>query len=193
MTLYIQDVYNRLLPLVGVSYVVPIVANKGKPGHYLETLLGIPHTSNPLDCEDGEVKIVPLKKLKKGTIVPKETIAITMLSKEDLSANTFEESKCCAKMNRMMVVPYMREGDAIRYLTPCIIDREAAEFAEFYKTAAVDYAAIRSRFIESGILESKTGTLLQNRTKGAGHGTTSRAFYLRPEFVKRYVPIVLSA
>jgi hypothetical protein len=169
------------------------VANKGKPGLHLEDLLEIPHTSNPLDCEDGEVKIVPLKKLKKGTIVPKETIAITMLSKDDLSANTFESSKCCAKMNRMMVVPYMREGDIIRYLTPCIVDRKATEFAEFYATAAADYAAIRSRFLESGILESKTGTLLQNRTKGAGHGTTSRAFYLRPAFVKRYIPIIVSA
>ena len=80
----ISDIYEKLIPLIGKEYVLPITKNKGLPGIFLEDILGIPHTSNCLDCSDGELKLFPVKKLKNGNIVPKETIAITMLSPEEL-------------------------------------------------------------------------------------------------------------
>ncbi len=36
-------------------------------------------------------------------------------------------------------------------------------------------------------LSGKLGTYIQPRTKGPGHGSTSRAFYARKEFLRLYV------
>lgn len=192
MSQTIADIYAKFLPLVGKEYTLPITANKGLPGQFLEDLLGIPHTSNCLDCSDGELKLFPVKKLKKNsTLVPKESIAVTMLSTDDLRTCDFQSSICCKKMSRMLVVPYYRNGDKIRFMNPRIIDKECIEFADLYKTLESDYKEIRENYNENGVLESKTGELLQNRTKGAGHGSTSRAFYLRPKFMKLYVPLSL--
>ena len=191
MTQTVADIHTKFLPLVGKEYTLPVTANKGLPGTFLEELLGIPHTPNCLDCSDGELKIFPVKKLKNGTLVPKETIAVTMLSTDELRACDFAASRCCKKMSRMLVVPYYREGDTIRFMTPKIIDRALSEFTELYAVLEADYNLIRTNYIASGVLQSETGTLLQNRTKGAGHGSTSRAYYLRPEFMKRCVPLSL--
>lgn len=189
MSQTIAHIYAKFIQLVGKEYTLPITANKGLPGIFLEDLLGIPHTSNCLDCSDGELKLFPVKKLKNGTLVPKETIAITMLSKNDLEIDEFNASRCCKKLSKTMFVPYYRNGDTIRYMNAKIIDRESSEFAELYSILESDYSLMRKNFIENGVLESKTGTLLQNRTKGAGHGSTSRAFFLRTAFIKQYIPL----
>ena len=189
MSQTISEIHAKFLPLVGKEYNLPITANKGLPGHFLEDVLGIPHTSNCLDCSDGELKIFPVKKLKNGALVPKETIAITMLSTDDLCINEFKTSTCCKKISRMLVVPYYRSGDTVMFMNPAIIDRECTEFDDLYRTIESDYNQIRKNYIENGILQSEIGTLLQNRTKGRGHGSTSRAFYLRKEFMKQCVPL----
>ena len=181
----IDDLLPKLNAIVGKKYKLPITGNKGRPGLFLETLLGIPHTSNCLDCADGELKTFPLKKLKNGTLVPKETMAITMLSKDELKECEFGASNCCKKLAKMLVVPYYRTGATIEYMTPKLVDRSCEQFLEIYTTLEADYNEIRKQFLETGVLQSKTGILLQNRTKGAGHGSTSRAFYLRKEFMKR--------
>lgn len=188
----IADIHEKFIPLIGKEYTLPITANKGLPGHFLEELLGIPHTPNALDCSDGELKVFPVKKLHRtGALTPKESIAITMLNPEDLKTCDFNSSKCCKKMSRMLVVPYYREADKIRFLKPVIVDRSSQEYAEVYSILEADYNNIRQTFLETGVLESKIGSLLQNRTKGAGHGSTSRAFYLRPAFAKKVVPLNL--
>ena len=187
----VAEIHAKFGPLVGNEFTLPITANKGLPGIFLEDLLGIPHTSNCLDCSDGELKLFPVKKLKNGTVVPKETIAVTMLSTDELRTNDFMSSKCCKKMSRMLVVPYYRNGDSIRFMDSRIIDRQCDEFAELYAQLETDYNEIRTNYLENGILTSSSGTLLQNRTKGAGHGSTTRAFYLRPEFMKRVIPLSL--
>lgn len=183
MSQTLDEILTKLEPIVGKKYTLPITANKGRPGLFLETLLGIPHTSNCLDCVDGELKTFPLKKLKNGTLVPKETMAITMLSKDELKKCEFGASNCCKKLAKMLVVPYYRTGATVEYMTPKVVSGETC--AELYATLEADYNEIRRQFLETGVLQSKTGTLLQNRTKGAGHGSTSRAFYLRKEFMKR--------
>jgi len=190
MTQTIAQIHARFLPLIGNEYTLPVTANKGLPGTFLEGLLGIPHTPNCLDCSDGELKTFPVKKLRRGgTFVPKETIAVTMLSREALQADDFNSSRCCRKMSKMLVVPYYRTGDTIRFMTPKIISRECSEFAELYRILENDYNQIRTDYTNRGDLDPRTGTLLQNRTKGRGHGSTTRAFYLRKEFVSRYVPL----
>jgi DNA mismatch repair protein MutH len=189
MSQTIAEIHTKFIPLIGKEYTLPITTNKGLPGTFLEDLLGIPHTTNCLDCSDGELKLFPVKKLKNGAVVPKESIAVTMLSTDELSKNDFKSSKCCKKMSRMLLVPYYRNGDNITFMNPKIIDRDCAEFVELFNTFESDYNQIRTNFIENGVLQSETGTLLQNRTKGTGHGSTTRAFYLRPAFMKQFVPL----
>ena len=187
----INEIHEKFIPLIGKEYTLPIHANKGLPGHFLEELLGIPHTPNALDCSDGELKVFPVKKLKRsGMLSPKESIAITMLNPEELKTCDFNSSKCCKKMSKMLIIPYYREGDTIKFLSPKVIDRSSNEFTELYATLESDYNTIRKTFVETQVLKSEIGTLLQNRTKGAA-GSTSRAFYLRPEFAKQYIPLNL--
>ena len=185
MSQTIADIHEKLLLIIGKEFNLPKTKNKGLAGLFLEECLGIPHTSNCLDCIDGELKIFPVKKLKKGDIVPKETMAVTMVSTEDLKKCEFAESNCYKKLNKMLATPYIRTGDTIRFLPPTLIERGAAKFANIYEIIDADYKLIRANYIESGRLESEIGTLLQTRTKGSGHGSTSRAFYLRSEFMKR--------
>ena len=187
MTQTVSEIHEKVLRLVGQVFTLRETKNKGLSGQFLEDLLGIPHTSNCLDCSDGELKLFPVKKLKTGMFVPKESIAVTMLSPDELRTKDFNSSKCCKKMNRMLLVPYYRTGDTIHFMSPKIIDRACAEFHDVYATIESDYHVIQRQYLETGILQSKTGTLLQNRTKGAGHGTISRAFYLRPAFIKRCI------
>ena len=189
MSQTIADIFAKIGRMVGVAYTLPKTKNKGLPGTFLEELLGIPHTPNCLDCSDGELKTFPVKRLKNGNLVPKETIAVTMLSTEELRLCDFPSSKCCKKMSRMLLVPYLRTGDTVRFMTPRIVDREAGDCAELYAVLEADYGEIRAQYLASGLLKSRTGKFLQNRTKGAGHGSTSRAFYLRPAFMKRCVPL----
>jgi hypothetical protein len=178
----IDDIYQKCLLIINKEYTLPITSNKGKPGLYLEDLLGIPHSSECLDCIDGEIKTFPVK-LHKGKFVPKETIAVTMLSTNELRTTSFLDSKCYKKLKKMLVVPYYRTGETITYMKPVIISDECTEL---YKILESDYHAIQKRYVEEDVLVSSTGTLLQNRTKGS-KGSTSRAFYLRTAFMKKYV------
>jgi hypothetical protein len=70
----INEIFIKCLSIVNIEYDLPVTINKGKPGQFLEDILEIPHSSDCLDCLDGEVKTFPLKMLKNGTYVPKETI-----------------------------------------------------------------------------------------------------------------------
>lgn len=186
----IEQVCAKVGENVNILHNLPKTKHKGLPGNYLETLTGIPTSSACLDCSDGEVKIFPLKLTKSGIYVPKETIAVTMLSKESLVAHAFEESKVYKKLCKVLYVPYFRNGDTIQYFTPTVIDLREEKYATLLETIRADYDAIRKHFVETGVLEgsSHIGTYLQNRTKGAGKGAPkTRAYYLRPVFMKEFV------
>jgi hypothetical protein len=171
----IIQIQKRMMGVLGNSYTSPIVANKGAVGHLLEDILEIPRSSECLDCSDGEVKVVPLKRLKNGKIVPKETIAITMMEKE---FTDFEDSRCFKKMSRMLVIPYLRDGNTIMFYEPTLIELKD----ELLKTIKADYDLIRS-----SALQSKIGKYLQTRTKGPGGNIKTRAFYLRTLFTRDFV------
>ena len=171
----LSQIQARMLSIVGKSYNSPIIANKGAVGHLLEDLLEIPRSSACLDCKDGEIKLVPLKRLKNKKIVPKETIAVTMIEKE---FPDFEESRCFKKMERMLVVPYLREGDSVIFYEATLIELKD----ELLKTIKADYDLIRS-----SALQSKIGKYLQTRTKGPGGNIKTRAFYLRTSFTSQFV------
>lgn len=186
----IAEIHAKILPIINTVFTLPKTTNKGQAGLFLEKLLGIPHTSDCLDCLDGELKIFPVKALKTGLLVPKETIAVTQISVDDLKARDFKSSRCFTKMRKMLVVPYLRVGDTVRYLTPQRI--ENATHADMYATVEADYTLIRRIFLETGEQHSRTGQLLQSRTKGTGHGSNTRAFYLRKAFMKQCFPLGLA-
>ena len=49
-----------------------------------------------------------------------------------------------------------------------------------------DYGVLQTN-ARAGVFTGTLGTYLQTRTKGPGHGSTSRAFYLRPKFTAEAV------
>ena len=189
--LTINEILTKVLSHLGKQHACPITKNKGKPGIHLEKITGIPQTSNCLDCIDGELKTVTIVRNKAGKLVPKETIAVTMLNQDDLRNNDFNNSKCFMKLKRVLIVPYLRTGDNVQYMTPTLIDASQDAYKAIYAEIEKDYNSIRAQFLADKTLHSATGNYLQNRTKGAGHGSTSRAFYLRKKFVEDYVPLSL--
>jgi len=183
----IAELEEKIKPFIGQKFRKPRTKNKGEVGILLEQLTGIPQTSACLDCTDGELKVFPVKRNGDGQLIPKETIAITMLDKDELKSSEFKGSRVCAKLTRALFVPYERTGDEVCYMTPTLIDMGVEENVALYSKLCSDYDVIRAKYIEGGKLSSKDGLLLQNRTKGAGHGSTSRAFYLKKEFAKEYI------
>jgi hypothetical protein len=183
----IADLQARLAPIVGQSYALPKTANKGAFGLWLEEKTGIPHSTACLDCTDGELKTFPLKRLANGRLTAKETVAVTMLNGDALKAECFADSRCAKKMSKMLMVPYLREGETVTVYEPKVIAATDPSFEGVYTTFRNDYEAIRTNYTATGELKSGMGTFLQNRTKGAGgHAPKTRAFYLRTEFLKQY-------
>ena len=184
----LKEIYDSLLTHANKVHQCPKTINKGVAGFLVETLAGIPQTSNCLDCEDGEVKCFPLKRLKNGTLVPKETIAVTMIQQAALPMIPWAASNAYKKMANCLYIPYEREdATTIRLFTPHIFP--IVEGTPVYAQLAADYEAIVDVYKTTGSLASSSnlGKYLQNRTKGAGHGSTSRAFYLRPAFIKEFI------
>ena len=175
---------------IGEPIYCPVTRNKGAAGILLEKLTGIPTSSALLDALDGELKMVPYKRLKNGALVPKETIAVTMLDCKKLNTTPFGDSHCAAKLKRVLIVPYVRDGDNIRLLKPHLFDSGAPSNQCVAAILNADYTAIQNEWITKKELHSRTGTLLQTRTKGPG-GTAkkTRAFYLRPAFMKRVINV----
>jgi hypothetical protein len=182
----IIDVENKMKLIINKKYNCPLTRNKGKVGNFLEDLIGIPKSSKCLDCSDGEVKTFPLKRLKNGKIVPKETIAITMLCEKSLINNDFAHSKCFIKMKQIMIIPYIRDNNYITFFIPTIIETKD----NIFDTIKKDYDIIREHYIKTGILKSELGEFLQSRTKGSGgKEVKTRAFYLRTGFIKKYITL----
>jgi hypothetical protein len=185
--LTLATIQEKLCSHIGCRIRCPLTRNKGAVGLFAETILGIPHSPRCLDCSDGELKVFPIHRDRHGVAEPKETIAVTMLDREALVAEGFLTSRAYRKMNRMLCVPYERFGEEVVFYAPTLIELDV--LAALREQLMADYDAIRSGWRESGSLTSAVGTLLQTRTKGKGHGSTSRAFYLRKEFAKKFVAL----
>jgi DNA mismatch repair protein MutH len=183
----IAQLHESMKAIVGVKFNKPVTRNKGEIGTLLEKLTGIPQSSACLDCEDGELKALPVKRGKDGKLVPKETVAVTMINRDLLKEETFENSRVFKKLSRTLYDPYERDGDNVSYMEPTLIDLSMEKFKPLYDKLKRDYDSIRAKFIATGELSSRDGAILQNRTKGIGHGSTSRAFYLKKEFITEFV------
>jgi DNA mismatch repair protein MutH len=160
--------------------------NKGWAGLVIEHYLGLPQNSRQEpDFGDWELKVVPLRKGPQGNLRVKETMAVTMLEPAEVVANKFEDSHLYDKLRSMVVVS--RVWESAQELHSML--HAAAEFdldnPKIRAQVRDDYETIRAQIRNRGIdsLTGDLGKLVQARTKGPGHGSTSRAFYARPIFV----------
>ena len=160
--------------------------NKGWAGHVIERYLGLPlNSAQSPNFGSWELKIVPLKRLKNGKIVPKETMAITMIDPVNVLQKSFEESHLLAKLQKMVVCARMFES---REESSSLLVKVSAfnlEDPGVYAQVKADYEDVRETIRTHGFdaLTGRMGVLVQPRTKGPGHGSTSRAFYARKQFV----------
>jgi len=160
--------------------------NKGWAGQVIEQYLGLPQNSlQAPDFGSWELKVVPLRRAADGTVRVKESMAITMIEPAEVRANNFEDSHLYDKLRSMIVVARIFEN--VEDTTSIL--HSAAEFdldnPSIRNQVEADYEAIRAVIKLRGIdaLTGDTGKYVQARTKGPGHGSTSRAFYARALFV----------
>ena len=160
--------------------------NKGWAGLVIEHFLGLPQNSRQEpDFGDWELKVVPLLKEADGKLRVKESMAITMLEPSEVLTNKFEDSHLYDKLRSMVVVSRIYESaQELRSIL-----HAAAEFdldnPKIHDQVKEDYETIRTQIRARGIdsITGDLGKLVQARTKGPGHGSTTRAFYARPAFV----------
>ncbi len=167
--------------------------NKGWAGHVFERFLGLPiNSAQSPNFGSWELKSIPLKYLKSGELTFKETMAVTMIDPVNVCQKKFQDSHLLAKLKKAVVVA-RTVGDTVD--DPSYI-HSIVEFdlnGELYKAVKTDYDLVRNVLLdpEQGFesLTGKMGVYIQPRTKGAGHGSTSRAFYARPKFLKEFIKI----
>jgi len=162
--------------------------NKGWKGLVLEKLAGLqPNISKAPNGLSYELKSVSFHKTK-GRLVPKETMAITMINPEELKKYSFFESHCWSKLKSLIFCAVMWHGQNSE--TGELLKIASLDFAEtddLIKEIKADYDLIRKKLIKHGFesLASEDGKWIQARTKGAGHGSISRAFYARTNLVRK--------
>ena len=113
-------------------------------------------------------------------------MAITMIDPFNVRNTEFEDSHLLAKMKKAVVCARIFESQA----DDSAVLQKVATFdlgnGSVYEQVREDYELVREAIKNEGFesLTGKMGVLVQPRTKGAGHGSTSRAFYARTGFVK---------
>jgi len=166
--------------------------NKGWKGLVLERLAGL--ETNVSKAPNGlsyELKSVAFHYIKKE-LVPKETMAITMINPRELKKETFFESHCWAKLKAIVFCAVEWKGkNANNGKLLKVTSLDFAEDDELIREIKADYDFIREKLIKYGFesLTGKDGKWIQARTKGSGHGSTSRAFYARTALVKKIFEI----
>ena len=174
--------------------------NKGWKGLVLERLAGL--QTNGSKAPNGlayELKSVAFHRVN-DKLMPKETMAITMINPEELKNHSFFESHCWAKLKAIVFCAVKWNGknsksaELIR-----VASLDFAEDDELIKEIKTDYDFIREKLIKHGFesLTGKDGKWVQARTKGIGginlrtgeRRPVTRAFYARTDLVKKIFEI----
>jgi DNA mismatch repair protein MutH len=160
--------------------------NKGWAGHTMERFLGLPlNSAQSPNFGSWELKLVPLVPRADGTLRVKETMAITMIDPVEVAAKEFEDSHLLLKLRKTIVAARVYESqEEARSLLHSVAPFDLDD-AQIYAQVKADYDLVRETIRTRGFsaLSGAMGVLVQPRTKGAGHGSTSRAFYARTGFV----------
>lgn len=183
-----------------------IVINKGKTGQILELTIGLPLSNATLDFEDGELKTNKCDKHGQ----PSETMAITEISSiidELLTCKTFTESKLYKKIQHLLYVPIIKDGNPRewRFLSPIQVNLSLPKYQKLAQQLCTDYYDICDKMNDqlsqsnTATLHTASGKFIQIRTKDSKpyHPIYSnvynrkvsdkrRAFYFKKEFM-RYI------
>lgn len=184
---YLNEDLNILAHNFGITTFTNGKQNKGWKGLTLERLAGLSNNNEQAPNGLGfELKSVAFHMVK-GQYVPKETMAITMINPVNLVSTSFLESHCWAKLKSLVFCAVSWNG---RHNPESkLLKVKSFDFIEsdtLINEIKADYEFIQNKLINHGFtsLTGKDGKWIQARTKGAGHGSTSRAFYARKELVK---------
>lgn len=164
--------------------------NKGWAGHVIERYLGLPiNSSQSPNFGSWELKTISLKHLKNNMLTVKETMAITMIDPYNIVRTDFEESHLLAKMKKIVIAARVWESSMEERSLLYAVTTFDIGNTEIYNQIKLDYELVRQTIKEEGFnaLSGKMGVYIQPRTKGAGHGSTSRAFYARTPFLKETI------
>jgi len=186
-----QDL-RRLAEQHGVTVWKGDKKNKGWAGHAIERYLGLPiNSSQSPNFGSWELKLVPLKRLKTGEIVVKETMAITMIDPVNVLQKPFEQSHLLAKLQKAVVCARLFESQLEQHTILVKVATFDLGNKEIYSQVRTDYEETRETIRSKGFeaLTGAMGVLVQPRTKGAGHGSISRAFYARVGFVSKILDL----
>src|SRR3989339_96175 len=170
--------------------------NKGWKGLILERLAGF--QTNVSKAPNGlsyELKSVSFYYVK-NKLVPKETMAITMINPEELEKHSFFESHCWEKLKSIVFCAVMWHGKNSNNAELLkVTSLDFSETDDLIKEIKVDYDFIRNKLIKKGFnaLTGKDGKWIQARTKGTGginpktkkRRPITRAFYARKELVAK--------
>lgn len=188
-----KDLYE-LAPKFGIIPFINGKQNKGWKGLVLERLAGL--KSNVSKAPNGltyELKSVSFKEFK-GILIPKETMAITMINPKELEKEEFFESHLWAKLKTIVFCSVQWNGKNSKNSKLLRVSSlDFAEDDELIKEIKADYDFIRLKLIKHGFdsLTGKDGKWIQARTKGIGginprtgeRRPITRAFYAKKTLV----------
>ncbi len=174
--------------------------NKGWKGLVLERLAGL--QSNVSKAPNGltyELKSVAFH-YKRKELIPKETMAITMINPKELKECSFFESHVWSKLKTMIFCAVeWKEKNAKNAKLLKVASLDFHKDDELIKEIKADYDFIRNKLIGQGFeaLTGKDGKWIQARTKGTGginprtgeRRPITRAFYARIKLVKKIFEI----
>lgn len=119
-------------------------------------------------------------------------MAVTMIDAYQVAITPFEDSHLLSKLKKAVCVARI-VGKSVD--EPTIIHSVSTIDlnGELYEIVKNDYELVRECLNDKSrgfnTLTGKMGIYIQPRTKGAGHGSTSRAFYARTQFLARLIQI----
>lgn len=193
---YVGQDLRKLASQYGITTYETGKQNKGWKGLILERLAGL--ENNVSKAPNGlsyELKSVSFRYVK-NKLVPKETMAITMINPKELEATEFFDSHCWNKLKVVIFCAVMWHGknsENAEILKVASLD--FAEDDELIKEIKADYDFIREKLINHGFksLTGKDGKWIQARTKGTGginpktgkRRPITRAFYAKTSLVKK--------
>jgi len=197
---YIGKDLAELAPQFGINLYLNGKQNKGWKGLVLERLAGL--QTNASKAPNGltyELKSVAFHEIK-GILVPKETMAITMINPKELEAQPFFESHVWGKLKTIVFCAVQWDGlNAKGSKLLHVTSLDFTEDDELIQEIKADYDFIRVKLIKYGFsaLTGKDGKWIQARTKGIGgvsprtgeRRPITRAFYARTGLVKKIFEI----
>ena len=195
-----QDLLGKNLHDLAKKYGVTVYApsgkvNKGWAGHVVERFLELPlNSAQSPNFGSWELKSIPIKTLRNGRLAFKETMAITMIDPVNVCQKEFEDSHLLSKLKKAVVVARTvgRTVDEPSFVYD-IVEFDLSEGTDLYESVKADYNLVRQTLLDQNkgfnFLTGKVGTYIQPRTKGSGHGSTSRAFYARPSFLAQFIDL----